>query len=196
MAKILLVDDSEPNRGMRARRLKRKGHEVLVAVDGHQAVAITKSEMPDLVLMDLNLPGLDGWSATRQLKGTPETRAIPVIALTAHAMSDDRRKALQAGCDDSQIKPVDFRHLLSRIDALSPSKPTEIPPSSIQQEAPSIPTPETSQPVTVAGHILVVDDTEANRDMVARRLERNGFTVDIAPNGSLALDLIKARKYH
>ena len=196
MAKILLVDDSEANRDMLARRLQRKGHEVLVAGDGRQAIAMTKSEMPDLVLMDLNLPGLDGWSATRQLKGTPETRAIPVIALTAHAMSEDRHKALQAGCDDYQIKPVDFRHLLSRIDALSPSKRTETPPESIQQELPTAPTPDTRQPATVAGHILVVDDTEANRDMVARRLERNGFTVDIAPNGSLALDLIKAKKYH
>src|ERR1043166_1341665 len=108
MAKILLVDDSEDNRDMLARRLKRKGHEVLVAGDGHQAIAMTKSQMPDLGLMDLNLPGLDGWSATRQLKGTPETRAIPVIALTAHAMNDYRRKALAAGCDDYQIKPVDF----------------------------------------------------------------------------------------
>ena len=122
MAKILLVDDSEPNRDMLARRLQRKGHEVLQAVDGQQAVNMTRSESPDVVLMDLNLPVLDGWSATRQIKAFPGTRPFPVIALTAHAMSGDRQKALQAGCDDYDTKPVDFRRLLEKIHALLPAQ--------------------------------------------------------------------------
>ena len=115
MAKILLVDDSEPNRDMLARRLQRKGHKVLQAVDGQQAVDMTRSESPDVVLMDLNLPVLDGWSATRQIKSFPGERPVPVIALTAHAMSGDRQKALQAGCDDYDTKPVDLPRLLGKI---------------------------------------------------------------------------------
>src|SRR6185436_4595352 len=149
--------------------------------------------------MDLNLPGLDGWSATRQLKGTPDTRAIPVIALTSHAMSGDREKALQAGCDDYDTKPVDFARLLTKIDALSGQTKVDAATKSQSSQSPPTPSPSTvSDPphdLAIRGHILVVDDTEANRDMAARRLERNGFTVEIAPNGSMALDLIKARKY-
>src|SRR5215212_10274441 len=137
MAKILLVDDSEANRDMLSRRLKRKGHEVLVAVDGHQAVAMSKSEMPDVVLMDLHLPGLDGWSATRQLKGTPETRGIPVIALTADAMDGDRQKALQAGCDDYDSKPIDFGRLLMKIDALATRRADKGEKSVAEDEAPA-----------------------------------------------------------
>jgi len=118
MIKILLVEDNEMNRDMLSRRLQRKGYEVLIAVDGEQGVGIAKSESPDLILMDMSLPVLDGWDATRRLKGTPATGDIPIIALTAHAMADDREKALQAGCDDYDTKPVELARLLAKIEAL------------------------------------------------------------------------------
>ena len=118
MAKILLVEDNEMNRDMLSRRLQRRGYEVLTAVDGESGLALTRSEIPALVLMDMSLPGIDGWEATRQLKGDPATRAIPVIALTAHAMAGDREKALAAGCDDYDTKPVDFPNLTAKIDAI------------------------------------------------------------------------------
>ena len=118
MAKILLVEDNEMNRDMLSRRLARRGYEVAIAVDGEQGVAMARSEAPALILMDMSLPGLDGWEATRQLKAEPETRSIPVIALTAHAMAGDREKALAAGCDDYDTKPVDLARLLAKIEAL------------------------------------------------------------------------------
>ncbi len=118
MAKILLVEDSEMNRDMLARRLARRGYEVVIAVDGGQGVTLAKTEAPDLILMDMNLPVLDGSEATRQLRAAPATRSIPVIALTAHAMSGDREKALEAGCDDYDTKPIEFERLLGKIEAL------------------------------------------------------------------------------
>jgi CheY-like chemotaxis protein len=117
-AKIVLVEDNEMNRDMLSRRLQRRGYEVLTAVDGESGLALTKSETPALVLMDMSLPGIDGWEATRQLKADPATRAIPVIALTAHAMAGDREQALAAGCDDFDIKPIDLDRLLGKIEAL------------------------------------------------------------------------------
>ena len=118
MHKILLVEDNEMNRDMLSRRLERKGYTVAIAVDGQQGVDMTYSESPELILMDMSLPGLDGWEATRQIKGAPATRGIPVIALTAHAMSGDREKAMAAGCDDFDTKPVDLARLLEKIEAL------------------------------------------------------------------------------
>ena len=118
MAKILLVEDNEMNRDMLSRRLIRKGYEVVMALDGQQAVEAANSQSPDLILMDMSLPVIDGWEATRQIKAAPATRAIPVIALTAHAMSDDREKALEAGCDDYDTKPVDLPRLLDKISGL------------------------------------------------------------------------------
>ena len=118
MAKILLVEDNEMNRDMLSRRLERRGYEVIVAVDGEEGVARAKAEAPDVVLMDLSLPGIDGWEATRQLKSADETKAIPVLALTAHAMAGDREKALGAGCDDFDTKPVDLPRLVDKIEAL------------------------------------------------------------------------------
>ncbi len=118
MAKLLLVEDNEMNRDMLSRRLTRNGHEVLVAADGAEGVAMAERELPDLVLMDMSLPVLDGWAATRALRASPVTRAIPVIALTAHAMSGDRGKALAAGCNDYDTKPVDLPRLLGKIAAL------------------------------------------------------------------------------
>ena len=118
MIKILYVEDNEDNVYMLARRLKRKGFEVLVAPDGKQGVDMAHSELPALILMDLNLPVMDGWEATRQIKASPETQNIPVIALSAHAMAGDREKGLAAGCDDYDTKPVEFTRLLGKIEAL------------------------------------------------------------------------------
>lgn len=115
MATILLVEDNEMNRDMLSRRLTRRGHRVLIAVDGGQGVQMAQTEGPDLILMDMSLPVLDGWEATRQLKAAPETQAIPIIALTAHAMAGDREKALEAGCDDYDTKPIEFTRLLGKI---------------------------------------------------------------------------------
>ena len=118
MGLILVVEDNEMNRDMLSRRLIRKGYEVVMAFDGQQAVEAAGAQKPDLILMDMSLPVIDGWEATRQIKAAPETRAIPVIALTAHAMSDDREKALEAGCDDYDTKPVDLPRLLDKISGL------------------------------------------------------------------------------
>jgi len=118
MPKILLVEDNEMNRDMLSRRLIRSGYEVVLALDGAQGVALAASEAPDVVLMDMSLPVLDGWEATRRLKGDPKTRTLPVIALTAHAMAGDEAKARQAGCDDFDTKPVEYTRLLSKIEGL------------------------------------------------------------------------------
>ncbi len=118
MPKILLVEDNEMNRDMLARRLERRGYQVISAVDGRAGVAMGQSESPDLILMDMSLPVLDGWEATRLLKASSRTRSIPIIALTAHAMSGDRDKALDAGCDDYDTKPVELPRLLDKIESL------------------------------------------------------------------------------
>lgn len=123
MPRILLVEDNELNRDMLSRRLQRKGYEILIAVDGQQGVAMAQAEAPELILMDMSLPVIDGWEATRQIKALPQTRAIPVIALTAHAMSDEREKALAAGCDEFDTKPIDLPRLLGKIEALLAGKP-------------------------------------------------------------------------
>jgi two-component system cell cycle response regulator DivK len=118
MPRVLLVEDNEESRDGLSRHLRRKGYEILLAVDGRQGVDAAHTEAPDLILMDMSLPVLDGWEATRQLKAAPETRNIPVIALTAHAMSGDREKALEAGCDEYDTKPIEFARLLGKIQAL------------------------------------------------------------------------------
>ncbi|MBW4656036.1 MAG: response regulator [Kaiparowitsia implicata GSE-PSE-MK54-09C] len=118
MPKILLVEDNEMNRDMLSRRLERRGMEVLIAIDGAQGVEMATAEQPDLILMDMSLPVLDGWAATRQLKANDTTQAIPIIALTAHAMAGDQEKCMDAGCNDYDTKPVEFARLLSKIQAL------------------------------------------------------------------------------
>jgi two-component system cell cycle response regulator DivK len=118
MPKILLVEDNEMNRDMLSRRLVRKGYEVVCAVDGGEGVSMASSESPDLILMDMSLPVLDGWAATRQLKADRATQSIPVIALTAHAMDGDEQKAREAGCDDYDTKPVELPRLLGKIEVL------------------------------------------------------------------------------
>ena len=118
MSKILLVEDNEMNRDMLTRRLERKGYEVVIAVDGQAGIDMASSSNPDIILMDLSLPVVDGWDATRKIKADPSTQSIPVIALTAHAMAGDEQKALAAGCDDYDTKPIDLKRLLGKIENL------------------------------------------------------------------------------
>jgi len=118
MAKILIVEDNEMNRDMLSRRLIRRGYEVVMAVNGEEGITAAKAEYPDLILMDMSLPVIDGWEATRRLKAEPNTRRIPVIGLTAHAMAGDREKVIDAGCDDYDTKPVELARLLRKIEAL------------------------------------------------------------------------------
>lgn len=118
MAKLLLVEDNEMNRDMLSRRLRKKGYEVAIAVDGQAGLEMASSEGPELILMDMSLPIMDGWTATKHIKADDATSKIPVIALTAHAMAEDRIKALDAGCDDYDTKPIDLKRLLSKIEAL------------------------------------------------------------------------------
>ena len=122
MTKILLVEDNEMNRDMLSRRLKRKGYDIVIAVDGEEAITQALAESPDLILMDMSLPVLDGWETSRRLKGASETQKIPIIALTAHAMGGDREKALAAQCDEFETKPVDLPTLLEKIQMLLQGK--------------------------------------------------------------------------
>ena len=124
LPRILIVEDEEMNRDSLSRLLRRRGYEVLLAVDGEQGLALARSEAPDLILMDMSLPVLDGWEATRRLKAAPETRTIPIVALTAHAMATHRDQALAAGCDDYDTKPIELTRLLPKIQALLAREPT------------------------------------------------------------------------
>ncbi len=121
MIKILLVEDNEMNRDMLSRRLERKGYQVVIAVDGQEGVTKAATENPDLILMDMSLPGIDGWEATRQIRAT--NKPVPIIALTAHAMEGDERKAREAGCDDYDTKPVELSRLLGKMEALLNNRP-------------------------------------------------------------------------
>lgn len=121
--KILLVEDNEMNRDMLSRRLVRKGYEIVMAFDGGEGVLMSVSASPELILMDMSLPVIDGWEATRRIKGAPETRHIPIIGLTAHAMAGDREKALEAGCDEYDTKPIELERLIGKIEALRPKAP-------------------------------------------------------------------------
>jgi CheY-like chemotaxis protein len=125
--KILIVEDDELNRDMLSRRLQKKGYETLIAVDGREGVAIAKAESPALILMDMSLPVMDGWAATRELKSMPQTRSIPVIALTAHALAGEREKALAAGCDEFDVKPIELTRLLAKMEALLAGRPASSP---------------------------------------------------------------------
>ena len=122
MPKILVVEDNEENRDSLSRRLQRRGFEVVIAADGKVGVAMAGSEMPDLILMDMNMPEIDGWEATRQIRAEPKTAAVPVIALTAHAMTGDRERALEAGCVDYHTKPIEFPRLLAQIETILQEK--------------------------------------------------------------------------
>ena len=123
MPRILIVEDDELNRDSLRRLLRRRGYDILLAVDGEEALIVARAQQPDVILMDMRLPGIDGWEATRRLKADPATRGIPIIALTAHAMASDRDEALAAGCDDHDTKPIDLDRLLAKIRSLVPSAP-------------------------------------------------------------------------
>ncbi len=118
MPTILVIEDNEMNREMLTRRLAKRGYQILTAMDGDEGIALAAKELPDLILMDMSLPGLDGWEATRELRSRAETKAIPVIALTAHALADDRNRAMEAGCDEYETKPLELPNLLHKIEAL------------------------------------------------------------------------------
>lgn len=179
MHTLLIVEDNELNRDMLSRRLQRKGFQILTAVDGQMGVDMAQQHLPHLILMDLSLPGLDGWEATRILKANAPTRHIPVIALTAHAMGGDREKALAAGCDDYDTKPVELERLLGKIHALLGKETSLVP------ESP--PAPKAS--------LLVVDDNADNRDMLSRRLQRQGYQVQAVESGEAALECIAQAKF-
>jgi sigma-B regulation protein RsbU (phosphoserine phosphatase) len=199
MPKILLVDDSEPNRDMLARRLRRNGYDIVTAADGQQAVDLAQSEHPDLILMDLNLPVLDGWRATQCIRESSTTRSIPVVALTAYAMSSDRAKAIEAGCDEYETKPIDLPRLISKMESLlhleHAASPLAASHSTKAQRQTSPDADEGAVPVSSLAHVLVVDDLADNREMLCRRLERNGFTVDVARDGPQALEMLQSRPY-
>lgn len=234
MPKILLVEDNELNRDMLGRRLKRRGYDVIIAVDGGEGVNKARSERPDLILMDMSLPVMNGWEATKTLKAEGHTASLPIIALTAHAMVGDREEALAAGCDDYDTKPVDLKRLLQKMEVLLQATQPQANPAPVAAKvtpeptaavAPVASTPEprvavatgttsafsettpvaslpvnstlqppspqpTAQPTT--SKLLVVDDNEANRDMLSRRLERKGYDVELADSGEAALQLISS----
>jgi CheY-like chemotaxis protein len=204
-ARILLVEDNEMNRDMLSRRLARRGYQVATAVDGEAGIALARTEPPALVLMDMSLPGIDGWEATRRLKGDPATRAIPVIALTAHAMGGDRELALAAGCDDFDTKPIDLDRLLGKIEALlhdqvpveatAPGRrgiaaPAPAEPTGAAETAAATPPPATGER-RHASLVLVVDDDPAVRDLMGRYLAREGFRVATAAGGEEGLRLAR-----
>ncbi len=198
--KILLVEDNEMNRDMLSRRLLKKGYDILIAEDGAQGVQMAQVESPDLILMDLSLPVMDGWEATRQIKGSSDTQRIPVIALTAHAMSGDRERALAAGCDDYDTKPVDIKRLLPKIEALLAAPAQSAPPKSGSAAKGSLTLPETKvttppEETKAQVSLLVVDDNEMNRDMLSRRLVKQGYNVTIATGGQDALTLVENESF-
>ena len=129
MAKILIIEDTENNRVLLTRRLRPRGYDIITADDAEKGLPLVEGERPDLVLMDVGLPGMNGWDATRQLKSNPATKHVPVIALTAHAMDGDREKAMAAGCDEYEIKPIDFNRLFEKIDRLLARQPEGPPPN-------------------------------------------------------------------
>ena len=129
MAKILIIEDTENNRVLLTRRLRPRGYDIITAEDAEKGLLLVEVERPDLVLMDVGLPGMNGWDATRQLKSNPATKHVPVIALTAHAMDGDREKAIAAGCDEYEIKPIDFSRLFEKIDRLLAQRPQGPPKS-------------------------------------------------------------------
>jgi|GEM_PF-294987 len=226
MAKVLLVEDNELNRTILARRLKKRGFEIVIAEDGKISLQMAKEELPDIILMDLSLPVMDGWEATKNLKANPLTCDIPVIALTAHAMSGDREKAISAGCDDYDTKPVELPRLISKINSLlerstgkteEREERTEFELGSLETslQAPAVTTFQLLPSVSAKDHVegyshsdhqiltaetessklcvLVVDDIQTNRDLLVRRLEKQGHKVVTAVNGREALQILENR---
>ena len=198
MPRILLVEDEQVNREMFRRRLTARGFEVLTAEDGAQAVAVTTAEHPEAVLMDLGLPVIDGWEATRRIKANPATAGIPVIALSAHATADAKERAFAAGCVDFETKPVQLDRLVEKLHAVLATAPgappPPVPPAAPPPEPPPVPVPVAVAPEPEPGgadrrRILVVEDNDANRVMLCRRLNKQGFLTVEARDGREALDL-------
>ena len=190
MQRILLVEDNEMNRDLISRRLKRRGYDVLLAVDGAEGVERANADLPDLIVMDMGLPILDGYEASRMLKDAEATRHIPIIGLSAHAMSGDARKALSAGCDDYDTKPVDWARLLGKIDTLLTRAQAEHAEAAMETTV----LPKAGQDPTAA-HLLVVDDSALHREMLAGRLAPLGYTFDLAPDGASALEQLERGSY-
>jgi CheY-like chemotaxis protein len=202
MALILLVEDEAVNRELFRRRLEKKGHTALPSESGAQTLALAKSESPDLILMDLGLPDIDGWEVTRRLKADPATARVPIIALSAHATADARAKATAAGCEDFETKPVNWDVVYQKIDAAlaRAAERAKAPPAPSLDEidlgAPHTDADPAATNVVVKGrkHILVVEDNDPNRAMLCRRLQKSGYLTTEAADGRQALAaLSKAR---
>ena len=180
--KILYVEDNDDNVYMLKPRLERKGYEVLIAVDGKEGIYLANNKNPDLILMDLQLPVLDGWEATKHLKKDPNTKHIPIIALSALALEEDRSRAIDAGCDDFDSKPVDFDSLIAKIQSLLPEESEQVIEKKVAVEDQS--------------KILIVDDNDDNRYTLSQYLKREGYTnLEMAENGKIALDKMKDNDY-
>jgi two-component system, cell cycle response regulator len=195
--KILIVEDNEINQDMLGRRLLRRGYEILLANNGAEGCSLALSAQPDLILMDMSLPVMDGWEATRKLKADERTASIPIMALTAHAMVGDLEKAMTAGCDDYHTKPIDLPQLLQKMEALLAKFPV-VRPAVIEERAtlavesqPRATAAKASPEKADSARLLVVDDNEANRDMLSRRLERAGYAILLAESGEEALDILQ-----
>ena len=195
--KILLVEDNKINQDMLSRRLLRRGYEVVIANNGAEGCSLALSQQPDLILMDMSLPEIDGWEATRRLKADKQTSSIPIIALTAHAMVGDLEKAMAAGCDDYDTKPVDLPKLLQKMEALL-AKCQTVEPAKIEQQVTSMiknrqnVSAEVASPeIATSKTLLIVDDNEINRDMLSRRLKRAGYKVLLAVSGEEAIKIVR-----
>ena len=198
MPKILLVEDNETNQEMLSYRLKRRGYAVLIAVDGAEALSLASAEKPDLILMDLSLPIMNGWEATTRIKANPDTKDIPIIALTAHAMGGDRQKALAAGCDDYSTKPIDFHRLIDQIKTLLRTSRSQADAVNTNPQSKSAVASSNLASITtvdaVIKKILLVEDDETNREMLSYRLKRRDYAVCIAVDGAEAVSLASAEK--
>lgn len=196
MTRILLVEDNEMNRDLISRKLKRQGFEVLLAVDGAEGIEKVGELHPDLVLMDMGLPVLDGYAATRLLKGNEQTRSVPVIGLSAHAMTGDAEKAISAGCDDYETKPVEWDRLLPKIRGAL-ERAASMTAVSVDPNQDMVSTQ--IQPSEVAGarpsRVLVVDDSVMNRGLICRRLGELGYLFEQAENASRAWDLLSEKPF-
>ncbi|MEM7353025.1 MAG: response regulator [Acidobacteriota bacterium] len=192
MQRILLVEDNEMNRDLISRRLKRRGFDVSLAVDGAEGVEKATSELPDLIIMDIGLPVLDGYEATRLLRETDATRRIPIIGLSAHAMSGDARKALAAGCDDYDTKPVEWSRLLGKIEVQLKRVQEE---AALQGDAEDAAPEEAAVADPNAAHLLVIDDSAMHREMLSGRLASLGYTFDLAGEVQSALSLLQEKTF-
>ncbi|MBE7559935.1 response regulator [bacterium] len=187
MAKILYIEDNETNRDMLSRRLELEGHEVLLAEDGPSGLLRARQDRPDLILLDMSLPGMDGWELAAQLRAEAGARRVPLVALTAHAMPGDRERCLAAGCDDYDTKPVDVARLLAKIEAHlgRAAHPTPLSPAP----------PEPAEPEIARPTLLLVEDDDLSRDFLSRRIGMEGYVVETAADGPAALARLEERDF-